>query len=237
MSKITIIIPVHNEEDNIVSFVERFIADIPSELKNIIHQILLVENGSTDKTLNQIQVLLDRYPQLIKFLTIKQGSYGEAIKKGILETITDHLIILELDFLDISFIEGSIKLFNQNKKFIVASKQHPDSVDNRPLKRKFLTFIFNIILKIVFKYPGTDTHGLKAIETKLAKKLCNISLTSDEIFQTEIVFLAWKLGNKINELPIEISEKRSTPVSIIKRSPKLFSLIKELKRSLNRKIF
>jgi len=118
--------------------------------------------------------------------------------------------------------------------FIVASKRHPDSVDRRPLKRRMLTWGINAVLNAVTGYPGSDTHGLKSIEGPLAKRLCELSVTTDEVLQTEIVLLAWRLGTEIHELPIQIEERRATSVSLPKRLPKVIGMVSELRRSLRR---
>ena len=108
----------------------------------------------------------------MRVLSNERGSYGEAIKRGMMESEGTHLSILECDFLDAEFVAASVDLFEkEHARFIVASKRHPDSVDNRPLKRRILTLIFNRILNLFTGYPGTDTHGLKSIETTLAKQL------------------------------------------------------------------
>ena len=44
------------------------------------------------------------------------------------------------------------------------------------------------------------------------------AVTTDEVFQVEIVLLAWRMGIGIDEIPIEIREMRSTPVSIRRRA-------------------
>lgn len=169
-------------------------------------------------------------------LSIPRASYGEAIKQGMLQSRGTHLSILECDCLNADFVSDSIELFqSQEARFIVASKRHPESVDRRPLKRRVLTTLYNyLLLHIFLGYPGSDTHGLKSIEASCAKQLCELAITSDEIFQTEIVLLAWRLGIKIHERPIRIRETRHAPVTVFKRIPKVLDTVRQLKRSLDR---
>ena len=231
----SIIIPAHNEGNTIGPFVTRFIKDLPKTVSDVLVEIILVENGSTDHTLSACNTLKDRYPDLIRVLSLERGSYGEAIKRGMVESRGTHLSILECDFLDADFIAKSIELFKaESHNFIVASKRHPDAVDDRPLKRRLLTLGFNLFLTAFFRYPGTDTHGLKSIQSELAKKLCALSVTTDEIFQTEIVLIAWKLGEKIRELPIRVKEERPVVVSISRRVPKVMNIVVALHKSLRR---
>jgi hypothetical protein len=103
------------------------------------------------------------------------------------------------------------------------------------LKRRVLTTLYNyLFLHTFFGYPGSDTHGLKSIEASCAKQLCELAITSDEIFQTEIVLLAWRLGVRIHERPIRIRETRHAPVTVFKRIPKILDTVRQLKRSLDR---
>jgi glycosyltransferase involved in cell wall biosynthesis len=232
----SVIIPAHNESVNIERQVTRFIEDLPREITEILLEIIIVENGSTDNTLDVCRRLEQKFPSLVRICTLSKGSYGEAIKLGMLESRGTHLSILEADLLDVTFVVKSIAVFcAERAELIVGSKRHPKSVDRRPLERRALTAIYNVIfLRLFLDYPGTDTHGLKSIETNCAKRLCRTALSSDEVFQTEIVLLAWRLGICIKEIPISIREMRSTPVSILRRIPKVLSTVRVLKRSLGR---
>ncbi len=115
----------------------------------------------------------------------------------------------------------------------MGSKRHDQSVDARPLKRRVLTLLYNrLFLKAFLGYPGTDTHGLKSIESGCARKLCQLALTTDEVFQTEIVLMAWKLGLRIEEIPVQITELRRAPVTVFRRVPKVLRTVRDLRRSL-----
>jgi glycosyltransferase involved in cell wall biosynthesis len=236
MMQYSIVIPAHNESANINALVTRFIENLPGEVAGILKEIIIVENGSTDSTLEVCRLLEERFPNLVRITTITKGSYGEAIKVGMLECRGTHLSILECDFLDNAFVMKSIAMFRANQaELIVGSKRHRESSDRRPLKRRALTALYNLVfLRLFIGYPGTDTHGLKSIEANCASRLCRAAVTTDEVFQTEIVLLAWRLGMKIQEIPVQISETRSAPVSVLRRVPKVLDTVRELKRSLKR---
>lgn len=232
----SIVVPAHNEAANIDAQVTGFIHNLPSGVAEILKEIIIVENGSTDGTADVCRRLEQRFPTLVRVLTLARGSYGEAIKLGMLESHGTHLSVLECDFLDSAFVVKSIAMFRANEaEIIVGSKRHPQSVDRRPLKRRTLTALYNyIFLRLFLGYPGTDTHGLKSLETACAKRLCQMALTSDEVFQTEIILLAWRLGVDIKEIPVNIAEVRNAPVTVLRRLPKVLNTVRELKRSLSR---
>jgi hypothetical protein len=47
-----------------------------------------------------------------------------------------------------------------------------------------------------------QTYGPKSIDIPVAKRLCKLAITSDEVLQAEIVLLASKLGIRIEEAPV-----------------------------------
>ena len=232
----SIVIPVHNEALHIEAQLTRFIQSLTAELARTILEIILVENGSTDGTLDACRKLESRYPTLVRVVSNSRGSYGEAIKRGMLESRGTHLSILECDVLDVDFLSRSIAEFRStNAEVIVGSKRHPEAVDNRPFKRRALTYLYNtVFLRICIGYPGTDTHGLKSFQTPIARKLCQQAVTTDEVFQTEIILIAWRTGIQIQESPVSIRETRATAISVRRRLPKVIHTVRELRASLDR---
>ncbi len=131
----TVVIPAHNEAANLEACVNQFVESLPSDVAGVLKEIIVVENGSSDGTLEACRRAQERFPRLIRVCTIPRGSYGEAIKKGMLESHGTHISILECDFLDPRFVAASLAIFRANRaQFVVGSKRHPGSIDRRPLK-------------------------------------------------------------------------------------------------------
>jgi glycosyltransferase involved in cell wall biosynthesis len=140
--KYGVVIPVHNEALYLERSVACFLQGLPSGI--CISELILVENGSKDNTLEVCFRLKQMFPNQIRVLSIERASYGEAVKLGMLECQCKYLSIMESDFLDTNFLSESIELFQScQARFIVPSKRHPDSIDNRPMKRRLLTFAYN----------------------------------------------------------------------------------------------
>jgi glycosyltransferase involved in cell wall biosynthesis len=231
----TVVIPAHNEATHIEGAVGNFLAALSRDARKTVGEVLVVENGSTDGTLPTIHRLAARYPGLVRPLAIPRASYGAAIRHGILESSGAAVAILECDFLDARFLESALSLIRRSDaRFVVASKRHPASADRRPRIRRLMTRGFNVLLRLLVGYPGGDTHGLKVIDGPLARELCAIAVTTDEVFQTELVLLAWRLGHTIYEVPIALSEVRPTPIRLGRRVPKVIPILWELRRSLRR---
>ena len=87
----SVIIPAHNEAAHIEAQVTRFVEGLPSEAADLLQEIILVENGSRDGTLDACRRLERKFPTLVRTCTLSRGSYGEAIKLGMLESKGTHL--------------------------------------------------------------------------------------------------------------------------------------------------
>jgi glycosyltransferase involved in cell wall biosynthesis len=234
MSSCSVVIPVHNEADHLRRLFQDF-WERAEPLRGKILEIHLVENGSDDATYQVCRELAKAEAAVVRAHHLEKPSYGDAVKQGILNCRGDITVVLECDALDVSFLNRALPLLETGQAdFIVGSKRHPESIDGRPLKRRGLTLLFNLALKFFFRFPGTDTHGLKAIRTPVAKDLCGKALTGEEVFQTEIVLLAHRLGYRVREVPVALSEQRKTKVHPLRRLPKVIRIVKEIKHSLRR---
>ncbi len=232
--QISVIVPLHNEGPWMEALFRRFLQDASQLIPKTVFEVLLVENGSRDDTYAKALELQSRIPGLFRVFDLPQPSYGQALKVGISNAAGSHISILECDCLDVSFLGKSIERFRAGERFVLASKRHPASHDRRPYKRRLMTYVFNRLLVYSTGYDGSDTRGPKSLETQLARRLDQLSQTSGEAFQTELVLLAWKLGITISEVPIDLAEVRTSPVSSLSRIPKTLALLRELKKSSSR---
>ena len=98
----------------------KFVGTLPNDVSEVLTEIILIENGSTDGTLEACHRARETFPHLVRVCTIPRGSYGEAIKKGMLESRGTHISILECDFLETNFVSASLALFKGNRaQFVV----------------------------------------------------------------------------------------------------------------------
>jgi len=98
-SKISLIIPVFNESDEIGNFFN----DLQLCNFNLINEIIFVNDCSIDNSSDLIQKEINKFKKLpldVKFLLInnfKNRGYGFSIKKGVENSINDTIAIIDLD--------------------------------------------------------------------------------------------------------------------------------------------
>ncbi len=225
---LSVVIPVFNEVLVLKSVVEGITSRI-SDMDDT-YELILYENGSTDGTLELAHQLAEQYPQVVVF-TSPKASYGAAVKNGILATRGEHIVVFNADFWDIPFLRKSRELLHQYD-MVIASKLHPDSEDNRPFVRRFITWGFNKLLQVLFGFAGSDTHGIKAFRRSKIIPIIEQCVTDGEIFDTEVILRGERAGLKSVELPMTVEETRPSRYSLFARVPRTFRDLKTLYRAL-----
>ena len=180
---ITLILPIKNEDKILSKNINKYKRKIESITKKKII-IITVLNGSSDNSEKIIDNLKKKY--LIKKYILKSGNYGLALKVGLNKVHTKFAIIMNVDYVwDDLFFRWSIKKKN-SYDMIIGSKSLEPKINSQNFYRKFLTWGLNLILRLFFNSPVTDTHGLKIINVKRAKKVIKKCQMSRGQFDTEL---------------------------------------------------
>ena len=139
----SIVIPIYNEEEILESSFNE-IASI-CEKTGIKYEIILVENGSTDKT-KEITSNLMTTNSKTKVINLVNPNYGNALKQGFLAAKNDLVVSFDIDYFSESFLKEALSL---EKEFsaLTASKRMSESKDDRRTIRKLATKLFVLILK------------------------------------------------------------------------------------------
>lgn len=226
----SVVVPVFNEEDIVLQSAAQ-IYDI-CKRKGVDFELIFVENGSEDKTLSLLKTFVSKKEEC-RLVILELANYGNALKHGFLNAENQIVISFDIDYFSEDFLEDALKL---NKKYaaITASKRLVKSDDGRRFIRRLATFIFVTILKLLFKTKLSDTHGMKAVrKASIINQIDNVVSTQD-LFDTELLIRVEKSGNKILEVPAVINEIRPSVSVIYKRIPRTISSLIKLRVQLSR---
>lgn len=219
----SIVIPIYNEEDILLESVNSIIS--MCERTKLTYELLLIENGSTDKTL-EIAQSISNMNNSIKVHTLNQANYGNALKNGFSLAIYDLVVAFDIDYYSETFLITSLQLESEFSA-ITASKRLQTSEDARRLIRRIATNFFVYLLKVLFNTDLSDTHGMKAIKKSEINKFIEQVVSTQDIFDTELLLRIERSGGKVKEVPTKINEIRPSVSLIYKRIPRtLKSLIK-----------
>ena len=219
----SIVIPIFNEEE-ILEESTNAIFSLCKRME-IDFEIIFSENGSTDKTKAIAEELTNKHPE-IKIISNPEPNYGNALKTGFKIAKNDLVISFDIDYYSESFLSEALKLESEYSG-ITASKRLGSSEDGRRFIRRLATNFFVILLKTLFGTKLSDTHGMKAIKKSEIEKFLPKVVSTQDIFDTELLIRIEKNGGKIKEVPAKLNEIRPSVSLIYKRIPRtLKSLIK-----------
>ncbi|MCZ2393646.1 MAG: glycosyltransferase family 2 protein [Chitinophagales bacterium] len=174
LQKLSIIIPLYNEENTIIAILER-VLDV--DLKGIKKEIIIVDDASTDNSLKLVQNFIQTcYNEDIKLISQEsnQGK-GAALHRGITEATGEYLVIqdadLEYDPQDYHDLLKPVISANADVVYgsrFVGSKPHRVLYFYHALGNKLLTFLCNLFCNLNL----TDMETCyKVINTKMVQSL------------------------------------------------------------------
>lgn len=227
MPEISIVIPIHNEEKYLLKYITQLAAEL-EKAKVGDYEIVLAENGSTDKTQAIARGLAEKL-KTIRLLILGKADYGAALKECMIAAQGKYIIQYDLDYWDVSFLRKTVLLMkNFEYNIIIGSKNMLLSKDERHPLRRIISQGFRLFLTIFFRLKVSDTHGVKAFKNDdTLKQVIRETRFNRHIFDTELVIRAQRKGLNIIELPMSVIESRPSPTkAIIKRVPEaIFDLI------------
>lgn len=121
MNKIlTIVIPSYNVEKTLRQTVESLLVS-DMELRSLL-DILIVNDGSKDGTLDLAQQLEEKNPGIVHVLDKENGGHGSTINVGIEQALGEYLKVVDGDdWLDTKALESFIKILQETDADMVAT--------------------------------------------------------------------------------------------------------------------
>ena len=95
LTLLSVVIPAHNEEGSISSTVEHLHLEL--RLQNVPHEIVVVDDGSTDSTWQKLLELSGHIPALKPLQNQGQHGFGRAIAKGFAAMSGDAAVVMMAD--------------------------------------------------------------------------------------------------------------------------------------------
>ena len=189
--KLSLVISVYNEEENIRPLIER----IDDSLKGLDYEVIFVDDGSKDKTLDQIRELGDSHYTTVSFY--KNFGQTAAMSAGIEQATGDLIITLDGDLQnDPADIPSMVKKLEDEGWDVVAGRRanRKDYWISRKLPSKIANWIIRWLTGVRIHDYGCS---LKVFKADVAK---NLGLYGE--LHRFIPVLAQLQGAKITEVNV-----------------------------------
>jgi len=214
---ITIIIPAYNEAKRILSSVRRIIEYCTYQ--NWDYEVIIVEDGSTDATVNLILDLISKDNRIKLISNKKRLGKGRAVKQGVLAAEKKYVSYMDADLsADPSELERLL-LFIDEFDIVVGSRilQGELPLTNRPFIRSFLSHCYSKLFRTMFRTVSVydPQCGLKLFKSNAAHKLLSQTQTGGFAFDCEVLVKASRLGLTIKEVPIIWRHSYGSKVSLL----------------------
>jgi len=218
---ISLIIPVYNEEERISRSLEKVLDFF--RMHNFRYEIVVVDDGSTDNTLAE----LEKFSAEIKVISYKPNrGKGAAVRTGMLSAKGDIRVFSDADLsTPIHEIFKLIEKINLGADVCIGSRAIDPSLIklHQPFYREFMGKTFNKFVKAFVMKGIDDTQcGFKGFTSKAAELIFPKTKIDGFSFDVEILYLAKKLGLRIEQVPVEWYNDRRTKVNPIRDSFEMF---------------
>ena len=203
---LSVVIPAYNEEKNI----EKTVRSVFSYLKekSIEHEILVVTDGSKDKTNDIVRSLKMETPTLELLEYEQNKGKGFAVKLGMLRAKGDLRLFTDADnSTPINHLDKFMPYISEGYSVVIGSiaiSGHKVAAGSEPVWRRVFGKLGNLFIQVM-AVPGIhDTQrGFKLFTSEATEKIFPKLTIEKWGFDIEVLALARKFGYKIKEVPVD----------------------------------
>ena len=206
--KLDIIIPVYNENENIIKLLKLLDDEI-----NCSFRILICYDDESDKTLKYLKNTNIIKKEIVLVKNPKTGP-NSAIIQGINSSKAEIILVyMADDFENVKLINEMITLIENGNELVIPSRFIPGGKMIGAVKiKEIVTRVGSLLIYYLAGIPHKDcTNAFKMFSAKITDKI-NFESTAGFTFALELVAKSYFLNLKIAEIPstwIEIKNRKS----------------------------
>lgn len=210
--KLSVVVPVFNEEKRVQNIIK-----LHSFIKNktYFHELVVVNDGSKDKTRNLLYAMAKKTKMRVVSYGTNKGK-GFAIRKGIFSARGTHVLFMDVDLSTPPQTIGKLLLLlRKNGGVFVGTRKVGGSyiLQRQPFLRELMGRFFTTLSQWVTGVQVSDfTCGFKCFSRVAAVQIAKKQKINRWAFDSEMLFLAKKMGLSIVEFPVVWKNDRRTKV-------------------------
>ena len=234
---LSLIFPAHNEEERLpqtLEVVDAFLKKQPYKA-----EVIVVENGSTDHTLELAKQFEFRMPAL-KVLHEDGRGKGLAVKRGMLEALGEYRFFLDVDLsMPIEQVNRFLPPSLPLTQIAIASREGKGAARfNEPAYRHWIGRGFNTLVRILALPRLQDSQcGFKCFRADIAEELFPMQTIMGWTFDVEILYIALLKGYQVKEIPIPWYHNPQSKVRIWRDSIQMARDLLSIRRNARRGLY
>jgi glycosyltransferase involved in cell wall biosynthesis len=213
---LNVTVPTLNEEQCLVTNIRRLVAFL-GELPGLTFEVVIADNGSTDKTLSLSQGLAEQLNG-VRVLHFDERGRGRALKAAWSRSQAQVLSYMDADLSsDLQVFPGMLDAILTGRCDIaIGSRLLNPASTRRGLKREGMSRVYSAIVRHLFGVGFSDAQcGFKLIRRETAAQLLPMVRDDGWFFDTELLVLAERNGWRILDVPVPWVERRDTRVELL----------------------
>lgn len=232
---VDVILPIYwRNIDHIGPSVEKLVTYFRLHLRDYSWRIVLsVNGGNADQIIQKCKELSRHYKNVTHVYT-PRGGKGEGVFYGWEQSTADIRAYMDVDLAtDLRSFRPLIQAIKEGHDISIGSRYHPESNIRRDFFRLFLSRVYLLLFYQFFLgVPCRDSQcGFKAVNARVVKELLPLVKDRGFFFESELLYLAYKKGYRIKEVPITWSEGGFSSVNMVKTVPHFIKSVWRLKTS------
>jgi len=199
----------------------------------VLLEILVVDNGSTDRTAEIAREFAARYP-CVTVLSQPLRGKGAAVRKGMFEGRGEYLFTCDADLaMPIEELSKFLPSTLGGYDVAIASREAPGAVRyNEPWYRHLMGRVFNFIVRLLAVPDIQDTQcGFKCFRREVARDVFAIQKIDGWAFDVEILHIALRHGYRVIEVPIRWYYGEGSRISAVRDSWSMLLEVLRIRRN------
>jgi glycosyltransferase involved in cell wall biosynthesis len=234
---LSIIIPAFNEEVRLPGTLEQVLSFCSA--KEYRSEILVVENGSCDRTFQIAKEFAGKYSNVFAYHESLPGK-GRAVKRGMLEARGEFRFMCDADLsMPIEQLDRFLPPCLEHFDIAIASREAPGAVRyEEPNYRHIGGRAINTLIR-TFALPGLhDTQcGFKCFRAITAEDLFGKLTMTGWSFDIELLYIARLRDYRIVEIPVPWYFNPDSKVSVVRDALKMIGDIFVIRRNATRGVY
>jgi len=209
LTRLSVVLPARNEEGCVAATVEHLHLELA--LNQIPHEIVVVDDGSTDATWRILGELKRKIPELVPVQNAGEHGFGRAIVWGLNQSQGDAVVIMMADESDdCRDVVRYWNLLNTGWDCVFGSRfiKGGGTIDY-PTAKLFVNRCANLFIKLMFRIPLNDTtNAFKAYRREVIEG-CRPLIAPHFNLTVELPLKAIVRGFKWTTMPITWKNRRT----------------------------
>jgi dolichyl-phosphate beta-glucosyltransferase len=198
---LSIVVPAYCEAENILATLDNLVRALAP--LTLTHEIIVVDDGSTDGTAALVSAQLTRYPTLRLLVNERNLGFGASYRRGVDAATFGHIVMVHGD--NAWGHETLRDLFSRVGEADVIVGYTRDMWRSRTWSRAMISKTFTLLVNLITQHWLTYYNGLQIHRAQALKQMKIASRGYG--FQAEVLVKALRGGRTYLEVPMDLIER------------------------------